>query len=100
MVTKIGTFENHSSLKVYGFQYVAGVLIGLDGSWHLKITAENAYANPKWNEIWAGKFDSYGGITKMLVEVEGDSMAKQASGLADSILGNKFWELKTDVKAT
>ncbi|CAO2647872.1 Nn.00g087940.m01.CDS01 [Neocucurbitaria sp. VM-36] len=96
----IGTFEHHKSLKVYGFEHVAGFLIGYDGAWSLKITAGNAYSNPKWPDVWAGKFESYGGIANMSVEAGELEMARRASTLAESILANKYWELKTDVKAT
>jgi hypothetical protein len=79
---------------------LAGFLIGYDGSWHIKLTAGNAYSNPKWPEVWSGKFESYGGVAKMTVEVEELDMVKRASELADSMLKNRFWELKTDVKTT
>ena len=87
-------------MKVYGFEHVAGFLIGYDGSWHLKVTAGNAYCNPKWPDVWAGKFESYGGIAKMAVEMEEVEMAKRASILAEAVLKNKYWELKTDIKVT
>jgi hypothetical protein len=79
---------------------LAGFLIGYDGSWHVKLTAGHAYSNPKWPEVWSGKFESYGGVAKMTVEVEEQDMAKRASELADSMLKNRFWELKADVKTT
>ncbi|KAH7380784.1 hypothetical protein BKA66DRAFT_419484 [Pyrenochaeta sp. MPI-SDFR-AT-0127] len=94
----IGLFEHLKSLKVFGFEHVAGLLIGYDGSWHLKITANDAYSNPKWPEVWAGKFQSFGGLTKMIVEVEDIAMAKRASILAKTMLEHKYWELKTDIK--
>jgi hypothetical protein len=85
---------------VYGFEHVAGFLIGYDGSWHLKVTAGNAFANTKWPEVWAGKFESYGGVAKMTVESDGKEMAKRASKLGESMLSNKYWELKMDIKTT
>ena len=87
-------------MKVYGFEHLAGYLIGYDVAWSLKITAGNAYSNPKWPDVWAGKFESYGGIAKMSIETEEFEMAKRASNLAESILKNRYWELKTDIKAT
>lgn len=100
MCSKVGTFEHHTSLKVYGFQHIAGFLIGYDGSWHLKITAGNAYSNVKWTDVWAGKFESYGGIGKMTVEVAEIEKAKRASELADALIRAQYWDLKTDVKTT
>jgi hypothetical protein len=86
---------------MYGFDHVAGLLIGYDGVWHLKITAGNAYSNPKWNDVWAGKFDSYGGLAKMSVETEDADMAKRASAFAQAILDGRFWTVaKPDIKAT
>ncbi|KAL6706623.1 hypothetical protein ACN47E_005379 [Coniothyrium glycines] len=96
----VGTFEHHIALKVYGFEHLAGFLIGYDGSWHLKITAANAYSNPKWPDVWAGKFESYGGVAKMSVEIEEAGMAKRAHEMATAILADKYWELKVDVKTT
>ncbi|KAF1921127.1 hypothetical protein BDU57DRAFT_488548 [Ampelomyces quisqualis] len=96
----MGTFENHSSMKAFRFEYLAGFLIGYDGSWHLKVTATNAYCTTKWPDVWAGKFEDRGGVTKMSVEVEQMAMAKRASLLAEYMLETKFWELKADVKTT
>ena len=87
-------------MKAYRFEHVAGFLIGYDGSWHPKVTASNAYANAKWPEVWAGKFECHGGVAKMTAEFEEGSMAKQASALAESVLLKKYWEFKVDVKAT
>ncbi|KAJ4377854.1 hypothetical protein N0V83_000684 [Neocucurbitaria cava] len=96
----IGKFEHHKSLKVYGFEHVAGFLIGYDGSWNLKVIARNAYCNAKWTDVWAGKFDSYGGLVKMYIESEELGMAKTSSTLAESILENMYWEFKANIKAT
>jgi hypothetical protein len=87
-------------MKAYRFDHVAGFLIGYDGSWHLKVTASNAYSAPKWPDVWAGKFKCHGGVAKMTVEVEENETAKRASVLAGSIIDAKYWELKTDVKTT
>ncbi|KAF2852361.1 hypothetical protein T440DRAFT_488422 [Plenodomus tracheiphilus IPT5] len=94
----VGTFEHHTSMKAYRFEQVAGFLIGYDGSWHLKVTASNAYCNAKWPEVWTGKFYNYGGVAQMTVEVEETDMAKRASKLAGAIISGKYWELKSDVK--
>lgn len=75
-------------------------MIGYDGSWHLKVTAGNAYSNPKWPDVWAGKFDSYGGLAKMVVEVEEREMEKRAGTLAEGILREGYWTRKVDVKMT
>ncbi|KAH9871799.1 hypothetical protein J1614_006056 [Plenodomus biglobosus] len=96
----IGTFEHHTSMKAYRFELVAGFLIGYDGSWHLKVTASNAYCNAKWPEVWAGKFYNYGGVAKMTVEVEELGLAKQAAKLAGAVISGRYWELKSDVKLT
>jgi hypothetical protein len=87
-------------MKAYRFEHVAGFLIGYDGSWHLKVTASNAYCAPKWPDVWAGKFECHGGVAKMAIEVEEIDTAKKASVLAGSIIDGKYWELKTDVKTT
>ncbi|KAI4626391.1 uncharacterized protein J4E87_004893 [Alternaria ethzedia] len=94
----IGTFEHHTSMKAYRFEHVAGFLIGYDGSWHLKVTASNAYSAPKWPDVWAGKFECHGGVAKMTIETEEMEMAKRASALATAMIGGRYWELKTDVK--
>ncbi|KAI4619664.1 hypothetical protein J4E83_005519 [Alternaria metachromatica] len=96
----IGTFEHHTSMKAYRFEHVAGFLIGYDGSWHLKVTASNAYSAPKWPDVWAGKFECHGGVAKMTIETEEMEMAKRASALATAMIGGRYWELKTDVKMT
>jgi hypothetical protein len=70
-------------MKMFRFEHVAGFLIGYDGSWHLKVTASNAYSNSKWPDVWAGKFEDRGGVTKMTVEVEMDEMMKRASVLSE-----------------
>ena len=86
---------------MYGFEHVAGFLIGYDGVWHLKVTAGNAYSNPKWNDVWAGKFESYGGLAKMTVETEEADMANRASAFAEAVIKGEFWTVaKADVKAT
>jgi hypothetical protein len=87
-------------MKAFRFEHVAGFLIGYDGSWHLKVTASNAYANSKWPDVWAGKFEDRGGVMKMTVEFEEDVMAKRASVLSECMLSSKYWELKADVKMT
>jgi hypothetical protein len=97
---QIGTYEHYTSLKIYKFEHVAGFLIGYDGSWHLKVTAGGACSNPKWPEIWAGKFESYPGVSAMTVEAEEVDMAKRASALAESMLAARFWELNADIKTT
>ncbi|KAF1947678.1 hypothetical protein EJ02DRAFT_439891 [Clathrospora elynae] len=96
----VGTFEHHTSMKAYRFEHVAGFLIGYDGSWHLKVTASNAYSASKWPDVWTGKFECRGGVAKMTVEAEEMDMTKQASALADSIIASKYWKLKTDIKTT
>lgn len=97
---QIGTFEHHASRKLYGFEHVAGLLIGYDGCWHLKATASNAYANSKWPEVWAGKFACDRGVFQMTVEMGEEEMAKRASILANMILEHRFWEFKADIKAS
>jgi len=87
-------------MKKYRFEHVAGFLIGYDGSWHLKITAGNAYADAKWQDVWAGRFVCLGGVAQMVIEVEEEAMARRASRLADLMLKQRFWELKVDVKTT
>jgi hypothetical protein len=87
-------------MKTYRFELVVGFLIGYDGSWHLKVTASNAYSAAKWPDVWAGKFECHGGVAKMTVEVEEDDTAKRASVLASTIINAKYWKLKTDVKTT
>jgi hypothetical protein len=87
-------------MKSYRFERVAGFLIGYDGSWHLKVTASNAFSTTKWPEVWAGNFVDHGGVAKMTVETAEVAMAKQASVLAMSMLTTKYWELKTDIKTT
>ncbi|KAG9192634.1 hypothetical protein G6011_11368 [Alternaria panax] len=96
----IGTFEHHKSMKAYRFEHVAGFLIGYDGSWHLKVAASNAYSTPKWPDVWAGKFECQGGVAKMTIENEEMAIAKRASVLAATVIGGRYWELKTDVKIT
>jgi hypothetical protein len=98
--SKVGTFENHTSMKVFRFEHIAGFLIGYDGSWHLKVTASNAYCSPKWPDVWAGKFEDWGGVTKMTVNCEEVGMGKEASCFAECILNTKYWEIKVDVKTT
>jgi hypothetical protein len=98
--SKVGTFENHTSMKFFRFEHVAGFLIGYDGSWHIKVTASNAYSSSKWPDVWAGKFEDHGGVAKMTVEDEEGPMAKRASALAQYMLSTKYWKLKTDVKTT
>ncbi|KAF1841917.1 uncharacterized protein K460DRAFT_358609 [Cucurbitaria berberidis CBS 394.84] len=95
----IGTFEHHKSMKKYRFEQVAGFLIGYDGSWQFKVTASNAYSNSKWADVWAGRFECFGGVARMAVEFEELDMAKRSSMLAESILNNRYWELKADIKA-
>lgn len=97
---KIGTFENHNSMKAFRFEHLAGYRIGYDGSWHLKVTACNAYCASKWPGVWAGKFEDHGGVTKMNVEAEEKDMEKRGSILAEYMLEGKFWELKAEVKTT
>jgi hypothetical protein len=87
-------------MKSFRFEHVAGFLIGYDGSWHLKVTASNAYSNTKWPDVWAGKFEDYGGVACMTVEVEDTDMAKRACTLAEYMLTTKFWEFKADIKTT
>ncbi|KAH4939142.1 hypothetical protein HBI79_047080 [Parastagonospora nodorum] len=96
----VGTYENHTSMKSFRFEHVAGFLIGYDGAWHLKVTASNAYSSSKWPDVWAGKFEDRGGVAKMTVEVEEAAMAGRASTLAEYMLNTKYWELKADIKLT
>ncbi|CAE7214905.1 hypothetical protein CFE70_009850 [Pyrenophora teres f. teres 0-1] len=94
----VGTFEHHTLMKAYRFERVAGFLIGYDGSWHLKATTSNAYSAAKWSDVWAGKFECHGGVSKMTVEFGEVEMAKNASALAVAMIGGNYWELKTDIK--
>jgi len=87
-------------MKAFRFEHVAGFLIGYDGAWHLKVTASNAYSSSKWPDVWAGKFEDRGGVTKMTVEIEEHAMAGRASTLAEYVLATKYWELKADIKTT
>jgi hypothetical protein len=87
-------------MKAYRFEHVAGFLIGYDGSWHLKVITSNAYSAPKWPDVWAGKFECHGGVSKMTIEIEEKKMARRASALATAVISGKYWELKTDVKMT
>jgi hypothetical protein len=87
-------------MKSFRFEHIAGFLIGYDGSWHVKVTASNAYSSSKWPDVWSGKFEDRGGVTKMSVEVEQDTMARRASVLAEYMLSTKYWELKTEIKMT
>lgn len=87
-------------MKLYRFEHVAGFLIGYDGSWHLKVTARNAYSAPKWPDVWAGKFECHGGVAKMTIENEEVNMAKRASILASTVISGRYWELKADIKMT
>ena len=87
-------------MKAYRFERVAGYLIGYDGSWRLKVTASNAYSAAKWPDVWAGKFECHGGVSKMTVESGEMDMAKNASALAITMIEGNYWELKTDFKMT
>ena len=98
--SQVGTFEHHTSMKAYRFERVAGFLIGYDGSWHLKLTARNAYSAAKWPDVWAGKFECHGGVAKMTVGFKEMDMANDASALAAATIKGNYWELKTDVKMT
>lgn len=99
-MAQVGTFENHTSMKAFRFEHLGGFLIGYDGSWHLKVTASNAYSANRWPEVWSGKFEDRGGVMKMTVEVKEGDMMKRASLLADCMLTMKYWELKADIKMT
>jgi hypothetical protein len=87
-------------MKSFRFEHVAGFLIGYDGSWHLKVTASNAYSSTKWPDVWAGKLEDHGGVARLTVEAKDTDMAKRASVLAEYMLTAKYWELKSDVKMT
>jgi hypothetical protein len=87
-------------MKAFRFEHIAGFLIGYDGSWHLKVTASNAYSKNKWPEVWSGKFEDRGGVTKMTVGSEEETMTKRASVLSECMLNNKYWELQVDIKTT
>ena len=87
-------------MKSFGFEHVAGLLIGYDGSWNLKLTVVNAFSSTKWTEIWCGDFECYGGVTKMVVDREEQAMQGRASTLAEALLSGKFWECKADIKAS
>jgi hypothetical protein len=87
-------------MKSFGFEHVAGLLIGYDGSWHLKMTIGNAFSSTKWTEIWCGEFEDYGGVSKMAVDRKELAMQDRASALAEIMLMHKFWDCKADVKAT
>ncbi|OAL49427.1 hypothetical protein IQ07DRAFT_568342 [Pyrenochaeta sp. DS3sAY3a] len=93
----IGTFTRHTALKVFGFDHVVGLLIGYDGSWHLKATTGNAFSAPKWPDIWLGKFEGYAGMGRMSVEVEEEDMARRAGRLAEQILEERFWMMEPEV---
>ncbi|KAF9697054.1 hypothetical protein EKO04_004984 [Ascochyta lentis] len=96
----IGLFTHHTSFKAFGFEHVAGLLIGYDGCWYVKATAGNAFSSTKWAEVWSGDFECYGGVAKMVVEREERGMQDRASMLAASMLAQRFWEFKVDVKVT
>ena len=87
-------------MKSFGFEHVAGLLIGYDGSWHLKMMIGNGFSSTKWAEIWCGDFECYGGVTKMVVDRNESTMQERASALAEDLLDRRFWECKADVKAT
>ena len=91
---------HHATMQSFGFEHVAGLLIGYDGSWYLKTTVCNAFASTKWTEVWKGDFECYGGVAKMVVDKNELAMQRRASMLADSLLVGRFWECKVDVKAT
>lgn len=95
---KVGIFEHHTTLKAYRFSHLAGFLIGYDGAWHLMITATNAYSSTKWTDVWAGKFESYGGVEKMTVQVDEEGMVKTAGDMADALLDGKWSEGKVEIK--
>ncbi|KAF1355624.1 hypothetical protein EJ07DRAFT_168105 [Lizonia empirigonia] len=96
----IGTFTHHTTLKAFRFEHVAGLLVGYDGSWHLKATAGNAFSSTKWAEVWSGDFECYGGVSKMVVEMEELAMEHRACVLAGDMLRERFWECKADVKVS
>jgi hypothetical protein len=104
-VHKVATFEHHTTLKTFRFEHLAGFLIGYDGSWHLKCTAGNAYAAPRWGDVWAGKMQCKGGVDKMHVERAdddtdgGEGMRLRAGVMASKMVKARFWECKVDVKS-
>lgn len=85
---------------MFGFEHVAGFLIGYDGSWHLKATAGNAFSNPKWPDVWSGKFENYAGMGRMAIELKENEMKNRASKLAESMLKAKYWELSSNIRAS
>lgn len=64
------------------------------------VTATNAYSSTKWTDVWAGKFESYGGVECMSVHVDEDGMVKTAADMVEALLERKWWEGKLDVKCT
>jgi hypothetical protein len=101
-LTKIGIFEHHTLMKVYGFEHLAGLAIGYDGSWHVIKSAGNAFCEPKLADAWAGKYRCLGGVDEMVVEYEDMVVekARRVSMLAESMLEGRFWEGKVVVKTT
>jgi hypothetical protein len=87
-------------MKSFRFEHIAGFLIGYDGSWHLKVTASNAYCSNKWPDVWAGRFKDRGRGTKMTVEAEEKGMAKSSSILVEYMLASTYWEKTADAKTT
>lgn len=89
-------------MKVFGFEHLIGFAIGYDGSWQIIKGAGNAFCEPKWSAVWTGKYRCFGGVNKMVAECENMEVEKmrRASMLAELMLEEKFWECKTDIKAT
>lgn len=89
-------------MRVFGFQHLVGVAIGYDSSWRILKGAGNAFCEPKWTEVWTGKYSCFGGVNRMVVEGEDMEVEKvrRAALLATEMLEGQFWTAKVDVKTT
>jgi hypothetical protein len=66
----------------------------------LKATAGNAFSSTRWNEVWRGEFECFGGVAKMSVEREEGAMEWRAGLLAREMVCGRFWEGKVEVRAS
>jgi len=89
-------------MRVFGFEHLVGVAIGYDGSWRILKGAGNAFCEPKWTEVWTGKYGCFGGVNRTVVEGEDMEVEKvrRAAMLASEMLEGHFWAAKVDVKTT
>lgn len=97
---QIALFAPHPSLSSFSLPHLAGCMLGFDGTWHLKITAGNAWCASKWADVWAGKMRDGGGIERMKVEVDEVGMRKRGVEMAGEVLGVKFWMGRGDVRVS